>query len=102
MSIGNRIEQSVVEDKVDVNERFGLWGDAKCGVSVNRLHGKRQNSWNGNQCGTQEKDCWYCGRIHERGTCSARGRKCNKKSNINHFAVVFKFKQTEDEQAWLG
>ena len=47
-----RIEQSVVENKVDVNERFGLWGDAKCGVSVNRLHGKRFTKW---------KSAWYTG-----------------------------------------
>ena len=46
MSIGNRIEQSVVEDKVDVNERFGLWGDCMekgetHGMEISVVHRRR-------------------------------------------------------------
>ena len=108
MSIEFRFEQFEVEDKDDIIERFDLYTQRlgfyfghheivdetkKINASVNRLHGKRQDSQNGNQRGTQGKDCGYCGRIHERGTCPARGRKCNKCGGMNHFAVVCNSKE---------
>ena len=68
-------------------------------MNENRF-GRQNSEMNENRFGqrrVQFSECNKCGRLHDRGTCPARGNSCNKCGKLNHFARMCRTQATQSQ-----
>ena len=91
------LEACKVESKIEQHKLLGI----KTAMTYDAINRGRSKSRNKNQgCGRSQRsirNCKYCGKSHDRGSCPAFGKECSKCGKKNHFKAVCKSNGSNDK-----